>query len=144
MAETYPLLIGGEKKESKETIPVRFPFTGELYCTVSQATNADLKAAVTKAAAGFGKTRRLPTHARAEILENLADAIHRRAGFPAARPSVGLARPHVVDQTPDAVDLSPLDHLQGLQPAQRPVRSLKPLRDEVLLHDLPKGFQEPL
>jgi len=80
MAETYPLLIGGEKKESKETIPVRFPFTGELYCTVSQATNADLKAAVTKAAAGFGKTRRLPTHARAEILENLADAIHRRAG----------------------------------------------------------------
>lgn len=79
MAETYPLLIGGEKKESKETISVRFPFTGELYCTVSQATNADLKAAVTKAAAGFEKTRRLPTHARAEILENLADAIHKRA-----------------------------------------------------------------
>ena len=79
MAETYPFLLGGEKKETKETIPVRFPYTGELYCTVSQATNNDLKAAVTKAVSGFEKTRRLPSHARAGILENLADTIHRRA-----------------------------------------------------------------
>jgi len=79
MAETYPLLLGGEKKKTKETIPVRFPYTGELYCTVSQATNNDLKAAVTKAVSGFEKTRRLPSHARAGILENLADTIHRRA-----------------------------------------------------------------
>lgn len=79
MAETYPLLLGGEKKETKETIPVRFPYNGELYCTVSQATNNDLKAAVTKAVSGFEKTRRLPVHARAEILHNLADAIHTRA-----------------------------------------------------------------
>ena len=79
MAETYPLLLGGEKKESQETIPVRFPYTGELHCTVSQATNNDLKAAVTKALSGFEKTRRLPVHARAEILHNLADAIHKRS-----------------------------------------------------------------
>ncbi|MDD1687474.1 aldehyde dehydrogenase family protein [Methanoregula sp.] len=77
--ESYPLLLGGEKKETKETIPVRFPYTGELYCNVSQATNSDLKAAVTHAVAGFEKTKRLPTHARAEILQNLADEIHRRS-----------------------------------------------------------------
>jgi acyl-CoA reductase-like NAD-dependent aldehyde dehydrogenase len=79
MAETYPILLGGKKKQTNESIQVRFPYTGELYCTVSQATNNDLKAAVTSAVAGFEKTRVLPCHARAEILHNLADEIHRRA-----------------------------------------------------------------
>ena len=80
MTATYPIILGGEKRETKETIQVRFPYTGELYCTVSQATTSDLKAAVTSAVAGFEKTKRLPSHARAEILSNLADEIHRRAG----------------------------------------------------------------
>ncbi|MFA6333853.1 MAG: aldehyde dehydrogenase family protein, partial [Methanoregula sp.] len=77
--EPYPILLGGEKKETQEIIQVRFPYTGELYCTVCQATNNDLKTAVTRAVAGFGKTKHLSTHARAEILSNLADEIHRRA-----------------------------------------------------------------
>jgi len=79
MMDTYPILLGGEKKTTTETIPVRFPYTGELYCTVCQATSNDLKAAVTCAVAGFEKTKRLPAHARAEILHNLADGIHRRS-----------------------------------------------------------------
>lgn len=79
MMEPYPILLGGEKKTTSETIQVRFPYTGELYCTVCQATPGDLKAAVTCAVAGFGKTKRLPTHARVEILANLADEIHRRS-----------------------------------------------------------------
>jgi len=79
MPGTYPLIIGGEKKETKETIQVRFPYTGELYSTVSQATNNDLKTAVTAAVAGFEKTKHLPTHTRAGILHNLADTIHKRA-----------------------------------------------------------------
>ncbi|MDD1694147.1 MAG: aldehyde dehydrogenase family protein [Methanoregula sp.] len=77
--EPYPILLGGEMKQTKETIQVRFPYTGELYCTVCQATNNDLKAAVTSAVAGFEKMKRLPVHARAEILYNLADEIHRRS-----------------------------------------------------------------
>ncbi|MCK9632745.1 MAG: aldehyde dehydrogenase family protein [Methanoregula sp.] len=77
--EPYPILLGGEKKKTQETISVRFPYTGELYCQVCQATNNDLKAAVTSAVAGFEKTKKLPAHARAEILENLADEIHRRS-----------------------------------------------------------------
>ncbi|MDD1690945.1 MAG: aldehyde dehydrogenase family protein [Methanoregula sp.] len=77
--EPYPILLGGEMKQTRETIQVRFPYTGELYCQVCQATNNDLKAAVTSAVAGFEKTKKLPAHARAEILENLADEIHRRS-----------------------------------------------------------------
>lgn len=53
--ETYPILLGGEKKETSETIQVRFPYTGELYCQVSQATGNDLKAAVAKAVAEIGR-----------------------------------------------------------------------------------------
>jgi len=80
MTETYPILLGGEKKETAETIPVRFPYTGELFYTVCQATPNDLKTAVIRAITGFEKTKRLPAHARAEILHNLADEIHRRSG----------------------------------------------------------------
>lgn len=76
--EPYPILLGGEKKQTMEHIQVRFPYTGELYAQVCQASGNDLKAAVTSAVAGFGKTKRLPTHVRAEILHNLADEIHRR------------------------------------------------------------------
>ena len=79
MMEPYPILLGGKKKMTSETIQVRFPYTGELYCTVCQATPNDLKAAVTCAVAGFEKTKKLPTHARAEILMNLADEIHNRS-----------------------------------------------------------------
>ena len=77
--EPYPILLGGEKKQTMEHIQVRFPYTGELYAQVCQASGNDLKAAVTSAVAGFGKTKRLPTHVRAEILHNLADEIHRRS-----------------------------------------------------------------
>jgi len=77
--EPYPILLGGEKKQTPEHIQVRFPYTGELYAQVCQASGNDLKAAVTNAVAGFGKTKRLPTHTRAEILQNLADEIHRRS-----------------------------------------------------------------
>lgn len=32
--EPYPILLGGENKQTPETIQVRFPFTGELYAQV--------------------------------------------------------------------------------------------------------------
>jgi acyl-CoA reductase-like NAD-dependent aldehyde dehydrogenase len=77
--ETYPILLGGVQKQTDEITGVRFPYTGELYCQVCQASNNHLKAAVTHAVAGFEKTRVLPSHARAEILFRLADIIHRRS-----------------------------------------------------------------
>jgi acyl-CoA reductase-like NAD-dependent aldehyde dehydrogenase len=79
MAEIYPLLIGGVKKQTREILKVRFPYTGDVYAEVSQAGNAELKKAVTAACRGFALTRRLPSHARAEILFRIADGIHARA-----------------------------------------------------------------
>jgi acyl-CoA reductase-like NAD-dependent aldehyde dehydrogenase len=77
--ETYPLLIGGVKKHTSETLKVRFPYTGEVYAEVCQAGNAELKEAVACACRGFEKTKALPSYARAQILFTIADEIHRRA-----------------------------------------------------------------
>ena len=75
----YPILVGGSWKETPEIVKVRFPYTGEVYAEVCQAGNAELKEAVDAAVRGFRETQRLPSHARARILERLADEIHTRA-----------------------------------------------------------------
>lgn len=79
MTEPCPLLIGGVKKQTKEIQKVRFPYTGELYAEVCLAGPGDLKKAVDAACRGFEKTKALPSHARAAILQKIADGIHARA-----------------------------------------------------------------
>jgi len=77
--ETYPLLIGGEKISTRETLKIRFPYTGEVYAEVCMAGTEDLNNAVAAACNGFEKTKVLPSHARAEILFRIAEEIDRRA-----------------------------------------------------------------
>ena len=77
--ETYPIILGGVKKQTEEIVSVRFPYTGEVYAQVCQAGTSDLKAVVTEAVKGFEITKKLSSGARARILTKLADEIHRRA-----------------------------------------------------------------
>jgi acyl-CoA reductase-like NAD-dependent aldehyde dehydrogenase len=77
--EPYPILLGGVKKRTDEIAPVRFPYTGEVYAQVCQASTNDLKAAVMASCTGFEKTRILSPHERSQILFRLADAIRRRS-----------------------------------------------------------------
>jgi acyl-CoA reductase-like NAD-dependent aldehyde dehydrogenase len=77
--ETYPLLLGGIKKQTPEILNVRFPYTGEVYAKVCLAGPAELEEAVAAACRGFEKTRKLSSHARAAILFRIADEIHQRA-----------------------------------------------------------------
>jgi len=77
--ETYPLIIGGEKKETGEIVKVRFPFTEEVYAQVCSAGSAELNKAVAAACDGFAETRHLSSGKRADILFRLADRIHTRA-----------------------------------------------------------------
>ncbi|HSQ94315.1 MAG TPA: aldehyde dehydrogenase family protein [Methanoregula sp.] len=79
MVETYPLLVGGVKKNTGEILDIRFPYTSEVYARVCLAGPAELNEAAAAAAKGFKKTRILSSHARAQILFRLADEIHRRA-----------------------------------------------------------------
>ncbi|HII99599.1 MAG TPA: aldehyde dehydrogenase family protein [Methanoregula sp.] len=78
MTDPYPILLGGIKKQTSETITVRFPYTGEVYAQVCQAGTNELKAAVAAACAGYEKTRVMTSYERSEILFRLADAIHNR------------------------------------------------------------------
>jgi acyl-CoA reductase-like NAD-dependent aldehyde dehydrogenase len=75
----YPVLVGGTKKETRETISVRFPFTGEEYAHVCSAGQEEIREAVAAAVKGFEKTRRLSSGARSAILFNLADEIRKHA-----------------------------------------------------------------
>jgi acyl-CoA reductase-like NAD-dependent aldehyde dehydrogenase len=77
--ETYPIILGGAKKQTGEIVNVRFPYTGELYAKVCQASENDLKEAVAAAVLGFEQTRRLSSGTRSEILSRLADEIHSRS-----------------------------------------------------------------
>jgi len=76
--DPYPILIGGVKKQTSDVVPVRFPYTGEVYAQVCQAGANDLSAAVTAACAGFEKTRVMSSFERSQVLFRLADEIHRR------------------------------------------------------------------
>src|SRR5512138_2111198 len=78
--ETYPLIVGGRKKQTAEVLDVRFPYTGEVYARVCMAGTGELNESVEAASRGFRETRRLSSFARAEILFRIADEIHRRAG----------------------------------------------------------------
>ena len=80
MAENRPYLIGGEWRTSGSINEVRFPYNGEVIASVCQAAEADIEDAIQAAAAGFEKTRRMPSHERSGILYNLLDQMERRAG----------------------------------------------------------------
>ena len=77
--EIYPIILGGKKKETAEIAEVRFPFTGEIYARVCQASSDDLDEAVTTSVQGFEKTRHLSSGTRSGILSRLADEIHDRS-----------------------------------------------------------------
>src|SRR5512137_898811 len=79
MMEPYPVILGGEKKQTGEIVDVRFPYNGEVYAKVCQASPADLKEAVAASVRGFEKTRRLSSGTRSRILSSLADEIHTRS-----------------------------------------------------------------
>jgi len=78
MMKTYPVILGGVKKETEEILDVRFPYTGEIFAKVCQAGPDDLDEAVASAVRGFEKTRRLSSGARSRILFSLADGIRDR------------------------------------------------------------------
>jgi acyl-CoA reductase-like NAD-dependent aldehyde dehydrogenase len=79
MMKTFPVILGGVKKETGEILDVRFPYTGEIFAKVCQAGPDDLDDAVALAVRGFEKTRRLSSGARARILFCLAEEIRDRS-----------------------------------------------------------------
>lgn len=71
-------LVGGEWRTSDEVLDVKFPYTGEVTDQVYMAQESDLEDAMAAAVRGFEVTRKLPSHKRSEILENLGRLMRER------------------------------------------------------------------
>ncbi|MES2572471.1 MAG: aldehyde dehydrogenase family protein, partial [Verrucomicrobiota bacterium] len=72
------LLIGNQWHDCTETMPVVNPFTGEEFARVPLGDDALVDKAISTAHAAFEKTRKLPAHARAELLQRVAAGIGKR------------------------------------------------------------------
>lgn len=68
---TQKNLIGGEWRGSNDVLEVKFPYDGTVVDSVSMATQQDMEDAMACAVKGFEVTRKLPSHKRTEILQNM-------------------------------------------------------------------------
>lgn len=68
---TQKNLIGGEWRGSNDVHEVKFPYDNSVVDSVSMATQQDMEDAMAAAVNGFEITRRLPSHKRTEILQNM-------------------------------------------------------------------------
>ena len=64
-------LIGGEWRDSKDVLEVKFPYDGTVVDSVYMASQDDMEDAMARAVKGFEITRKLPSHKRSEILQNM-------------------------------------------------------------------------
>lgn len=71
--------IGADLRDSNEVETVRSPYDGSAVAEVCVGGPDDMDDAIAAAAAAFEDTRRMPTHARVEILERVASALGARA-----------------------------------------------------------------
>jgi len=69
MPEKY--LVGGEWRESNETLDVIFPYDQSVSGTIFLSTDEDIEEAIVRAQRGFEVARKLPSYKRSEILLNL-------------------------------------------------------------------------
>lgn len=76
----YGCIVGGKERFTGDILEVRFPYTGELFARVHQATFDDLAEAAESAHAGFLRTRELSSAERYRILCSLAGMVEARAG----------------------------------------------------------------
>tara|TARA_Y100000034_G_scaffold136181_1_gene211318 strand:+ start:82 stop:288 length:207 start_codon:yes stop_codon:yes gene_type:complete len=68
------MLLDGEWHNREETIDVTNPFDGSLIDTVPSATSEDVDLAISSAVEGFGISKHLSAHERADILYGTASS----------------------------------------------------------------------
>ena len=78
MQEPRPFLVHGVWKQSAITASVTNPFTGNLFAEVCQAGESDIEEAIASSAAAAPVMARLPSHARYNILQDMAALHYRR------------------------------------------------------------------
>jgi acyl-CoA reductase-like NAD-dependent aldehyde dehydrogenase len=106
VASQPKLLIAGEWVATPRALPVVNPFDESVICEVPVADEAVVDAAVAGAEAGASEMRRLPSHARAEILRRCADRLQTRAAefTDTIIAEAGKPRKHAVAEVSRAIE----------------------------------------
>lgn len=78
MQESRPFLVHGQWKQGDGASPVVDPFTGKLIAQVAQATESDIEQAVASTSSATDSMRRLPSHARYDMLQRIATLLYQR------------------------------------------------------------------
>ncbi|MBI4686985.1 MAG: aldehyde dehydrogenase family protein [Nitrospirae bacterium] len=75
MKDKFPLLLGGRHLETSDILKVINPFNGDLSTTVCRAGIKEAEAAIEAAHNARDKTAKMPSHAKADILQNISNRI---------------------------------------------------------------------
>lgn len=78
MQESRPFLVHGQWKQGEVTAPVVDPFTGQHIAEVAQATESDVDQAIASTYSAAATMGQLPSHARYNILQQIAALMYRR------------------------------------------------------------------
>jgi glyceraldehyde-3-phosphate dehydrogenase (NADP+) len=76
--ESRPFLVHGQWKQGQIAAPVVDPFSGKLVARVAQATEFDVDQAMASTSSAAGPMGQLPSHARYNILQQIAALLYRR------------------------------------------------------------------
>ncbi|MBI2817840.1 MAG: aldehyde dehydrogenase family protein [Acidobacteria bacterium] len=75
LAQEHKFLAAGEWKTSPHPVEIRSPYNGEVVGITYEASPEQVEQAVQAASQAFHQTRSLPTWRRAEILQNIVQAL---------------------------------------------------------------------
>lgn len=76
--QTWPFLLAGEFRSGTAAWDIRSPFSGDLIGRAALASRDEVTAAIDAAAASAAEAAAMPTHARASVLDRIADAVTER------------------------------------------------------------------
>ena len=71
-------LIAGQWRGSDDVLEVRFPYDGSVVGAVSMASRQDMQDAMAAAERGYEVARKLPSHQRSQILQNMISLLRER------------------------------------------------------------------
>lgn len=78
MKKQYKLLINGSWEKSQKTREIKSPYDPSSACTVHLAEKNQMERAIGSAHQAFRKTKKLSSHQRAQVLEQISQEIERR------------------------------------------------------------------
>ncbi len=114
---TWPVLLAGELLTTTDRSTIRSPWSGDTVGYASLGSRADILAALDAATAAAPAAAAMPSHARAAVLERIADAIASQRGAIAHLLAAEAGKPFAAAGT--EIDRAIFVFRQGAEEAKR-------------------------